>query len=209
MKRILILVAIVCLVVIAVFQYLRYRKFNMPNNYDYKVAENLDTNYHNQSLLVDYYTTAYQIGSLAREMWFNHGIDVMIADKGDTQSVNASLTYNQMVSKSKFLEGKLKESKRLKDLGFDNEDIKYIEENGLSEKNYKIYKLIGGKPLKNGDVSEAVWELQDLLVKAGFTIPIDGKFSDKTEGAVKEFQKAKNQYASGIADIKTVKLLVQ
>ncbi len=209
MKRILILLAVVCLVIIAVFQYMRYRKFNMPNSYDYKVAENLDANYHNKSYLADYYTTAYQVGSIAREMWFNHGIDVMVADKSDTQSINATMAYQQLISKAKFLEGKLKESRRLKDLGLDNEDIKFIEDNGLSEKNYKIYKLIGGKALRNGDVSEAVWELQGLLVKVGYQIPVDGNFSDQTEGAVKEFQKAKNQFPSGIADMKTVKLLMQ
>jgi hypothetical protein len=209
MKRIIILLVFLTVIVFGFSQYYKYRRFNAPNNYDYAVSEGLDANYHNQTALADYYTTAYQIGALAREMWFNHGIDVLFADKGDIQSVNASLAYNQMLAKTKFLEGKLKESKRLKGLGFDNEDIKYMEEKGISEANYKIYKLLGDSPLKNGDKSEQVWDLQGLLVKAGYDIPVDGFFSDKTESAVKEFQKSKNLYPSGVADMKTKKLLVQ
>lgn len=209
MKRIIILLVFISLVIIAFSQYLKYKKFNIPNDYDYKIAEDIDANYHDVSLLSDYYTTAYQIGSLAREMWFNHGIDVKLADKSDPQSVSATLAYNQLLAKVKFLEGKLRESKRLKDLGYNNLDIKYMEENGVSEKNFLLYQLFGGKPLKNGEKSEAVWELQSLLVKAGYEIPIDGFFSDKTEGAIKEFQKSQKIYPSGIADTKTLKLLIK
>jgi Putative peptidoglycan binding domain len=209
MKRIIILVVVVSLVALAITQYLRYKKFNVPNNYDYTVAENIDVNYHNASMLADYYTTAYQIGSLAREMWFNHSIDVKLTDKGDTQSINASLAYNQLWAKAKQIEGKLKEAKRLKDVGLSNEEIKYIEENGISEKNYYVHKLLSGKVLKDGDVSEGVWELQKLLNKAGFEIPIDGKFSKITETAIMDFQKSQNEYPSGIADTKTVRLLIK
>lgn len=209
MKRIIILLVFLALVVFGFSQYLRYKKFNAPNTYDYKVEEGVDTNYHNQSDLADYYTTSYYIGSLAREMWYNHGIDVLFPDKSDTQSVNASLAYNQLLAKVKHLEAKLKESKRLKEQGFNNEDIKYMEEKGISEKIYLLHRLFGGQALKKGDRSEAVWEAQTLLVKAGFSIPIDGFFSDMTETAVKDFQKNRNLYPSGIIDIKTMKSLMQ
>jgi hypothetical protein len=209
MKRIIILLVFLTIIVFGFSQYYKYSRFNAPNSYDYAVAEGIDANYHSQSILADYYTTAYQIGALAREMWFNHGIDVLFADKSDIQSMNASLAYNQLLAKAKMLEGKLKESKRLKGVGFNNEAIKYMEEKGISEANYKVYQLLGDVPLKNGDKSEQVWDLQELLVKAGYEIPVDGFFSDKTESAVKEFQKAKNLYPSGVADMKTKKLIVQ
>jgi uncharacterized membrane protein YciS (DUF1049 family) len=179
MKRIIILLVFLAIVVFGITQYLRYKKFDALNTYDYKVAEGIDTNYHNQNDLADYYTTAYSIGSLAREMWYNHGIDVLFPDKGDTQSVNASLAYNQLLAKIKYLEAKLKESKRLKGQGFDNQDIKYMEEKGVSEKNYSLHRLFEGQILKKGDRSEAVWEAQTLLVKAGCNIPIDGFFRTK------------------------------
>lgn len=209
MKRILIILVVVSLVIIAIFQYLNYRKFNEHGDYDYIVSDKIDSNYYNPSALSDYYTTAYQIGSFAREAWFNHGIDVKLVDKGDVNSVNATLAYNQLLSKIKFLEGKLKESKRLKDSGFDNEAIQEIESKGLSEKNYLTYKILEGKVLKNGDKNEAVWELQRLLVVAGFDIPTDCMFSDKTEAALKEFQKSKNIFPSGIAGAQIFKLLMQ
>lgn len=209
MKRILIILVVLSLVIIAIFQYLNYRKFNEHGDYDYIVSEKVDSNYHDPAILSDYYTTAYQIGSFAREAWFNHGIDVKLVDKGDVNSINASLAYNQLLSKIKFLEHKLKESKRLKDLGFDNEAIKIIELKGLSEKNYLVYKILDGQILKKGDRSEAVWELQRLLVAAGFDIPMDCMFSDKTETALKEFQKSKNIFPSGIAGSQIFKLLMQ
>ncbi len=209
MKRILIILVVLSLVIIAIFQYLNYRKFNEHGDYDYIVSDKIDSNYYNPLVLSDYYTTAYQIGSFAREAWFNHGIDVKFADKADINSVNATLAYNQLLSSIKILEGKLKESKRLKDLGFDNLAIQDIEVKGLSEKNYLVYKILEGKILKNGDKSEAVWELQRLLVAAGFDIPTDCMFSDKTEAALKEFQKSKNIFPSGIAGTQIFRLLMQ
>lgn len=209
MKRILILLVVISLIVIAIFQYLDYRKFNEDGSYDYVVSEKVDANYYDKSMLSDYYSTAYQIGSLAREVWFNHKIDVKAVDKGDVNSINASLAYEQLRIKAKSLESKLTESKRLKDLGFDNEAIRLIEEKGISEKNYHAYKILGDNILKKGDKSEAVWELQRLLVAAGFEIPIDCMFSDQTETALKEFQKSKNIFPSGIAGMQVFKLLMQ
>ncbi|TAH19288.1 MAG: peptidoglycan-binding protein [Cytophagales bacterium] len=209
MKRILILLVVISLIVIAIFQYLNYRKFNEDGSYDYVVSEKIDANYHDKAILSDYYSTAYQIGSLAREVWFNHRIDVKAVDKGDVNSVNASLAYSQLRIKAKSLESKLMESKRLKDLGFDNEAIRFIEEKGISEKNYHAYKILGDNVLKKGDKNEAVWELQRLLVAAGFEIPIDCMFSDQTETALKEFQKSKNIFPSGIAGTQVLRLLMQ
>lgn len=209
MKRILILLVVLGVVIIAIFQYLNYRKFNDDGSYDYVVSDKIDANYHDKAVLSDYYSAAYQIGSLAREAWFNHKIDVKAVDKGDVNSINASLAYNQLLIKAKLMEGKLKEAKRLKDMGFDNEAIQLIEEKGFSEKNYHAYKILEGNILKKGDKSEAVWELQRLLVAAGFDIPMDCMFSDKTEAALKEFQKSKNIFPSGIVGAQILKLLMQ
>lgn len=62
--------------------------------------------------------------------------------------------------------------------------------------------------IREGASGEIVYQLQDLLVKAGSSISITGKFSLGTRNAVRAFQKNHDLPVTGIADSGTwVKLM--
>ena len=53
--------------------------------------------------------------------------------------------------------------------------------------------------LRRGDSSQAVTDLQRLLVNLGYNVPIDGTFGPGTEAAIREFQNLNGLEADGIA----------
>jgi len=55
-------------------------------------------------------------------------------------------------------------------------------------------------PVSLGDEGRSVRELQELLVRAGYVIPIDGLHGKRTEGAVAAFQVNHGLPATGVAD---------
>ncbi|WP_448528729.1 hypothetical protein [Raineya sp.] len=210
MKRVIIFLFLVFLGLLTFFQYQKYRKFSYPNAYDYVInMQEIDVNYHEPALVKEYFETATHLGNFAREQWTNHGIDVLSADMEIPQAKNAAHTYQTMRARVKFLEAKLILSKKLKQQGFDNEAIAYIEKNGISEKNYALHKLLAGKTFRKGDKDRAIWEIQKLISQKWQPIQIDGVFSDETEQTIKKIQQEKQSYPSGVIDEDFLKLLLQ
>ncbi|MCS6794756.1 MAG: peptidoglycan-binding protein [Raineya sp.] len=210
MKRIIIFLVLVFLGLLTFFQYKKFRKFSYPNSYDYVInTQEIDVNYYEPTLVKEYFETATYLGNFAREQWTNFGIDVLAPDMEIPQSKNAAQTYQTMLARVKFLEAKLINSKKLKQQGFDNEAIAYIEKNGISEKNYALHKLITGKTFRKGDKDRVIWEIQKLISQKIQPIRIDGVFSDETEQAVKKIQQEKQTYPSGVIDEEFVKLLLK
>ncbi len=210
MKNIAILLSVVALVVIAYVQFKKHRRFSPPNEYDYVAkTDQIDANYHNQTLVTEYFETCYKIGNFARQTWYNEDIDVLTEDREIPQSANATATYTRLRTRTSALEARLRESKRLKSLGFNNDAIKIIEEKGLSEKNYATFMLLNGKKIIKGQEDSSVWELQKLLIARGFSIKLDGVYNDETTDAVKSFQQKNMLYPSGIADEVTISLLLK
>lgn len=210
MKRIVIFLFLFFLGSLTFFQYQKYRKFSYPNPYDYVInVQEIDINYHEPALVKEYFETATHLGNFAREQWSNYGIDVLSADIEIPQAKNAAHTYQTMLARVKFLETKLIHSKKLKQQGFDNEAIAYIEKNGISEKNYTLHKLMANKTFRKGDKDRVIWEIQKLISQKWQPIQIDGFFSDETEQAIKKIQQEKQSYPSGIIDHEFLKLLLE
>ncbi|MDX1902633.1 MAG: peptidoglycan-binding protein [Thermonemataceae bacterium] len=208
MKRLFALFVVVAITVILFFEIKSYRKFSYPNSYDYVIkTKEIDINYYDSKLLLEYYNLATKVGTFAREQWSNFGIDVL-SPAESTQAQNAAQNYQMMLARIKFIEGKLLQSQKLKSQSFDNEAIEYIEKNGISEKNYKIHKLLQKRVFKKGDEDMAVWEIQKLINAKGKTIRIDGIFNEETEQAIKDIQKEKNVYPSGLLDTDFLKLIL-
>lgn len=61
--------------------------------------------------------------------------------------------------------------------------------------------------LQRGNNGSNVIELQNLLIKNGFTLKADGDFGFITEGAVKSFQTKNNLQPTGVVDQSLLKLL--
>ncbi|MCU0439848.1 MAG: hypothetical protein MUC49_18345 [Raineya sp.] len=208
MKRIFVFLIIILLGTIVFFQVKSYRKFSSTNAYDYTInTKDIDINYYDQKLVLEYFEVGTKLGNFAREQWINHKIDVLSPENDNIQSINASQTYQKMLSRIKFIEAKLIASQKIKAQGFNNDAIAYIEKHGISEKQYAIHSITSGKTFKKGDKDIVIWEVQKLINQKGVSVQIDGFFSDETELAIKKIQEQKQVYPSGVLDESFVKLL--
>lgn len=74
-----------------------------------------------------------------------------------------------------------------------------------------VGKQVGTQPkdsvLKRGSKGPFVTELQTNLVTLGYRVDVDGKYGEKTETAVKAFQKAKGLEADGWAGPRTIEAI--
>lgn len=208
MKKILLFIIALSLVYLVVNRCQTYYRFNPGNNYNYPTSSKVDANYHDAKMVEEYYRLAYEIGSFARIVWNNEGIDVKYPNKADSVSINASKHYKNMQRTVKKIEQKLIQSAELKRNGYSNEDIKFIEKFGISKENIDIHQAIAKRNLQVGDTGRYVWQTQNMLIQQGYDIPLDGKYIDITKDAVKKFQQKYKLYPSGIIDKKTLRVLI-
>lgn len=194
--------------IITFFQYKKYTRFNAPNNYDYVTGKDIDLDYFDPLVLQQYFENANKIGTYARSQWYNHGIDVLYPGE-DESNLKAANHYNNLISVTKVLETKLMNSQVLKKRGFANNDIRYMEEHSLSEKQYHYLKNQRFLELGLGMVSQEVWELQDKLQILGYSMPKDGNFGLETEKALRDFQEKSGLFPSGAMNEATLDLLFE
>ncbi|MCF6352711.1 MAG: peptidoglycan-binding protein [Cyclobacteriaceae bacterium] len=213
MKKISIILLIVLLSTILFFQYSAYKRYNPPGNYNYPVNDSIDINFYKPLLVQQYYENAYQIGSFARQLWFNEGIDIIFLDERKSESKNAIAYYKTLLATTKIIEQKLVRSGNLKKQGYNNSEIELIFEKGGSPEKIRrkkaMTKLMPLNHLKAGDIGEGVWLLQKILISKGYKIPQDGNFGLETYNALKEFQEKNDLYPSGSVTITTLKRLVK
>ncbi|TRX52385.1 peptidoglycan-binding protein [Fulvivirga sp. M361] len=206
MKRLLMLIITLSLLVIAYFQYENYTRYRPPFDHTYAVNDSIDPNYYDPLLLDQYIKNSYEIGAFARRMWFQKGIDVEYPDDSE-ESLQASTHYNHLIASTKRMEKLLIYSGQLKQQGFNNTAIQKIIEMGLAPDNYFFHENDKYLYLKLGDQSNAVYEIQKILIEKGYTIPLDGNFGQETENAIKTLQRDFNLYPSGIIDKETITTL--
>lgn len=206
MKKLAFILLILLLLVIIFFQYKKYTRLNPGSNYEFKISEKIDPDYHDPVKLQEYYRLSYEIGTFARQQWSNYKIDVLFPDNSSEKSKQATLVYNQMRSSAKSLEQKLIHSAQLKQKGFNNRDIIEIE-SGMSPEGIMIKRNIQVLPLKIGDKNSSVLECQKRLKQKGFELRIDGIFDQETQRVVSKFQSSNNLYASGEIDFLTLEKL--
>jgi len=210
MKRIVIFIFLVANIYIAINQYLKYRRYNPGEDYNYPAkTKEIDANYYDSKAVMEYFELAHKAGSFARKVWYNESIDVLYENQSNPQARNAVMAYNKMLSRVKFLEAKLITSKQLKAQGLDNKAIKFIEQKGIQPINYELYQRIDQQPIAKGDTTLMTWEIQNRLIKKGYKIPLDGKYRDVTEEAIMKFQIKNKIFASGKVDERTLRLLLK
>ncbi|MCF6361367.1 MAG: peptidoglycan-binding protein [Cyclobacteriaceae bacterium] len=213
MKKISVILLIVLLSTISFFQYVTYKRYNPPSNFNYAVNDSIDTNFYKPLLVQQYFENAYQIGSFARQLWYNKGIDINFLDEAKDESKNAIAYYKTLIATTQIIEKKLIRSSSLKKQGYNNNEIELIIEKGSSPEEIKyeeaIAKLMPLNHLKTGDIGEGVWDLQKKMVGKGYKIPQDGNFGMETYNALKDFQEKNNLYPSGIVNTTTLKELAK
>jgi peptidoglycan hydrolase-like protein with peptidoglycan-binding domain len=210
MKRLIVILAILGIIAYATVHYLEDRRFNPPSKYyDFPVSEQIDTEFYNPNVIKEYYGTILEIGNFARSSWNYDGVDVLSPDYGKTEDKLKAKYYAALRQTAMMLEDKLEESKRLKDLGYNNEQIKMLMEQGLTEEDLLLREKSYLLGLARGANGATVWELQKLLNIEGDSIPEDGIFNLITTNRLKEFQNNNNLFPSGEVDLNTLKALLK
>ena len=216
MKQIIIFLLVVILAIIVYGQYKQYERFSLKN-YEYVPSENIDLDYHNKDLLYKYYESIEAVNNYIGSQWSINRIDVRSPEDDDAETKLAVDTYTKKLAKVKFYEAQLEKSKSLKEKGLTNNDIKLFENEGLTlkqlhkaEANDKMMKLFTNNAnVKIGEQSAFVYELQKLLVKKGFDIPIDGVYKSITSNAIMEFESKNNLFPDGKIDLLTLEALLK
>ncbi len=207
MKKLFLVILIITLPLIGFFQYKNYRRFHPPVDYDYLIADEIDVNYHDQELVDEYYRKAIEIGSFARLNWSNNAIDVRFPDEGNQEAINASKYYNQLISRTKYLEDVLVASAKLKKEYLTNEQVKLIEA-GFSKDEIEWMETKDQlTSISFGEQSEFVWRVQKQLIEKGYEHALDGLFGIDTQNAIISFQQDNNIYSSGLINEQTFELL--
>ncbi len=209
MKRLLTIVILLGVISYIAVQYLKDRRFNPPSEYDYDISEAIDKEYYDTLVIKQYYKTALEVGSYARSLWNNDGIDVRFMDKENFESTQATEYYELLKATAKMLENKLLKSATLKTQGYSNDQIKMLIEDGKTPEDLELMSkayLIGLQIGTNG--SEA-WELQKLLNAKGDSIPEDGIFNMITYNRLRVFQTENGLFPSGQVDKETLTALLK
>lgn len=201
MKKLLVGIIIIGLPLIVFFQYKNYKRFNPPTSYEYKLSSEIDVNYHDASLVDEYYQKGVEVGSFARLRWRNESIDVRFPDQNSELELNAAKYYNQLLARVQLLETKLKYSSHLKSRGFSSEDVKAVESGIPVEEVKFVNDKASILSLKLGDRGRLVWELQKRLNSHGYEHQLDGVFGGATQNALVTFQNDNQLYPSGAMDI--------
>jgi hypothetical protein len=215
MRKIFISLLII-VVIFGIYHYAdQYIRFHAPSNYDYKLNDSIDKQYHDANFVLKYHQKTQEVGNIARNAWFEHKVDVLMHNQNAPESKSYIRDYQVAKAEAWLMERKLIQSAKLKKLGLSNAEIKMAEEEGVSGEQGRNWmlakaaaKILNGGTLKMGDNNWTVYFVQDLLRKKGFKIPLDGYFETRTKDAVLAFQKEKELLATGIVnDLLIVKLM--
>mgnify|MGYP001143099324 CR=1 FL=1 len=216
MKQIIILLLIIIASIIGFGLYSDYKRYSAPE-VNYKTTIQIDVAYHNQALVLDYYNAIEDVDSYVMLQWSANEIDVRTPEDDDLETQNAVQKYAKKLAKVNYYEAILANSLLLKEKGFSNKQIKFIEENGIDLETYqrtlrfeKIKSLLNDNvKLYNGSKNAIIYEVQKELNNKGYKIKIDGVYRIETLNAIKEFEKSNNLLADGLLDDLTVEMMFQ
>lgn len=216
MKQIIIFLLIIILAIVGFSKYNQYKRYNSPE-VDYKTDKKIDVNYHDKDILFNYYTAIEDLNSYVMLQWTANDIDVRTPEDDDNETKNAVNVYNKKLAKVKFYEDKLHQSLNLKEKGLSNDEIIFIENEGLELKDYQqqqafatIKKLYNPDAnLYNGERNAIVYEVQKRLTALGDSIQIDGVYRIETLNAIKKFEENNHLLADGYLDILTIEKMFE
>lgn len=198
MKRLFYLLAIVVLPIVAWVEIDRYRRLHAPGDYAYAIPDSLDWDYHDPELLISFLQSASQAEAYARGTWREHKIDVLRPSPRDAEAQFHARTYAAYRAAAQVLEQKLLRAARLKRQGWTQAQIRQWESDSTRE----ILELLTNNPViaELGQKSPLVYEVQRLLARKGYTLPIDGNFQEITRTALLQYQSDHQLYPSGLLD---------
>ena len=219
MKQIIIVLLTVILLILGYNLYSNYHRFHSPGT-DYVSNQKIDLNYHDQTTLQNYYQAVEDANNYVRMSWVNDDVDVRNPEDNDNDTKAVVSNYTKKVGIVKLYEDKLIQSAKMKSEGLTNNDVINFEESGFKEKEYDefikrkfLMETFKSNPekysLKVGDYSSFIYELQKILVKKGYNIPIDGLFRDITLKAIGTFEQKNGLFPDGKVDAVTLDYLLR
>ena len=219
MKQIIIALLAIILLILSYNLYSDYKRFHSPGT-DYVSSQKIDLNYHDQTILQNYYQAIEDVNGFMRLAWANIDVDVRNPDDDDDDTKALVNEYTKKLGVVKMYETRLIQSAKMKSKGLNDKDVIGFEESGFKGKEYDefikrkfLMDTFKSNPekysLKVGDYSSFVYELQKILVKKGHNIPIDGLFRDITFKAVGEFEQKNGLFPDGKVDAVTLDYLLR
>ncbi|MBT8303241.1 MAG: peptidoglycan-binding protein [Bacteroidia bacterium] len=217
MKQIIIFLLVVILLIISYGQYTKYKRFTPPE-YEYQLNQDIDLNYHDRSFLLDYYESVEGLNGFVITQWSANNIDVRNPEDDDKATQASVSEYSKKLGLVKYHEDQLVKSKRLKESGLANSEIKLLEEQGTTleqhlklQNDKRILTIFNNNidQLKMGKQSAFVYELQKLLVKKGYDIPLDGVYKVITKDAIMAFEEKNKLFPDGDIDQITLEALLE
>lgn len=215
MKKLLIVLIMIVVLIFAYNQYKEYQRFH-PENYNYKTSQNIDLEYFNQDIVYNYFEAVQSLNGFAALQWSANEIDVKSPENDDEATQYIVEEYNKKLAKVKYYEAKLEASKQLKDEGFTNAQIiDKLEGNTapknseVAEFNAKIKSMFNpSSKIRLGEKSAFIYEIQKLLVKKGYDIPVDGVYKNITQDAIYKFEEKNKLFPDGNLDVLTLDALL-
>lgn len=209
MKQILRIVGLIVLIYFGYWGYRKYMQSQMPDSALVSISKNIDLDYHNEHILLDYYDLTYSLNALSKKTWYSYLENITDSKFGDPEFVDFQKKYLQKKILRDRIELKLINSKALKtDKQYDNFDViqsetrqDYLKPNIQSITQAVIYQ--------RGDVNEGVLLVQNLLSSLGYKLLLDGVFRRETENIVKQYQHDKHLIESGYVDFSTYETLIK
>jgi len=198
-------------------QYSQYKRFKLEN-YEYKVAKNIDLGYHDKSFVLDYYEAIEDINSHVKAQWSANSIDVRVPEDDNEETKVAVKAYTRKLAKVKYYEGQLLLSARLKKEGVNNADVKSYQDDGITkgeklnqDRKERLFALFGNvsNTVKLGDNGPLVFEIQKLLKSKGQDVIVDGVFKEMTAKAILTFEQEQKLYPDGKLDVFTFEKLLE
>ncbi|MDP5106716.1 MAG: peptidoglycan-binding protein [Polaribacter sp.] len=207
MKQLIIFLLIIIVGLIGYGKYNQYKRYNSPE-INYKTNKNLDKEYHNQELVLNYYEAIENLDSYTMLQWTANDIDVRTPEDDDIETKSAVEIYAKKLAKINYYEAILENSLKLKNNGLSNTEIKFLEENGIDLKTYQrranfetIYCLFDTKVnLYKGEKDAIIYEVQKRLKELGYNLQIDGVYRIETLNAIKTFEEKNDLLADGFID---------
>lgn len=134
---------------------------------------------------------------LALEYWKTKGLNAL-ADKDDILEITKRINggTNGLFDRRQYLT----KAKKIIPQDFELDASKTLQDAPIQTLNIVM--------AKTGDASDYVADLQNMLIRKGYTIVADGKFGKKTEDAVKDFQKKSGLEVTGSIDTNTIAKLM-
>lgn len=219
MKKILILILIVILGIFGYNKYEDYQRYH-PKNTDYKIPSDLDIDYHDKDMVYDYYQAVEDLNGFVTLQWNANRIDVLHPEDDNNKTSIILKEYTDKLAKVKYYEAKLQSSKAHKYKGFNNADIAMMEDSNMSVDDYlsqkekeafkiKMVSNFPQAPIRRGQKSAYIYEIQKVLNSKGYEMPLDGVFQTVTFNAIKDFEAKNNLYPDGVLDKMTLDALMK